>query len=45
MSNTTVMEHNDEKDLRTILEEQYQEAVIQGFTGTFEEYLQYRDYT
>ena len=41
MDYSTVMQVNEDSTFQA----EYQEAVENGFKGTYEEYLQYRDYT
>ena len=41
----TVMEHNQEQTVTEKRQQEYQEAIANGFQGTYQEYLQYRDYT
>jgi hypothetical protein len=45
MADITVMEHNEENIEDELFQKEYEEAVIKGFVGTYEEYLQYRDFT
>ena len=42
---STVMEHDESVTERQKQQQEYNQAVILGFAGTFEEYLEYRDYT
>ena len=41
----SVMIHNEDNTYDNILLQEYNEAVVNGFAGTYEEFLQYKDYT
>ena len=46
MNNESVMKHQESSNtFQEKLEQEYQEAISEGFKGTKEEYLQLRDYT
>lgn len=42
---STVMQHDENKTEQQKQQEEYEQAVSLGFSGTKEEYLTYRDYT
>lgn len=44
MSGTTVMQVKENTSFTQKQQQEYNEAVVNGFTGTIEEYFQVRDY-
>lgn len=42
---TSVMKHDEDTSFEEKLQQEYEEAVKEGFKGTKEEYLSIRDYT
>lgn len=45
MAQTTVMQHKETSQNNLLFAEEYQQAIAKGFIGTYEQYVQYRDYT